>query len=220
MNESKNPMNRKRFIIISAPIIVFIITLIISILFVQALAWPMLFFPGLYPISILRTLKIILGVVFLLLSTGFITSGFVTLSFRRAYGVDVEQTVGTSLISTGIYSYCRHPMTLGYILLTPGLGLIFDFIPLLLNTLIATPFMIAFLFYEEFELLQRFDFTYTKYRERVPFMIPRSKGKKKKTSTKKQPAKKDKLPKPEPKKEKKLSRFFIFSRSFPHIVLF
>ncbi|MCK5266123.1 MAG: isoprenylcysteine carboxylmethyltransferase family protein [Candidatus Thorarchaeota archaeon] len=201
MNEKKNPMNRKRFIIISAPIIVFIITLIISILFVQALAWPMLFFPALYPSSIFRVLEMVLGVIIIALSIGFITSGFVTLSFRRAYGVEVEQTVGTSLISTGIYGYCRHPMTLGYILLTPGLGLIFDFIPLLLNTLIATPFMIAFLFYEEFELLQRFDFTYTKYRERVPFLIPRAKGKKKKSPKKKGSTKKDKLPKPEPKKE-------------------
>lgn len=199
MNAKKNPMNRKRFIIIGAPIIVFISTLIISILLVQALAWSMFFFPGGYPTFMLRILEMVLGVIFMALSIGFITSGFVTLSFRRAYGVDVEQSVGTSLISTGIYGYCRHPMTLGYILLTPGLGLIFDFVPLLLNTLIATPFMIAFLFYEELELLQRFDFTYTKYRKRVPFLIPRSTGKKKK-APKKEKTKKDKLPKPEPKK--------------------
>jgi len=201
MNEKRTPMKRKRFIIIGAPIIVFIVALIVSMLLVQETTWSWFFFPGLYPSSLLRIVEMILGVLFIALAIGLITSGFVTLGFRRAYGVDVEQTIGTSLTSTGIYAYCRHPMTLGYILLSPGLGLIFDYVPMLLNTLIATPFLIAFLFYEEFELLQRFEFTYTKYRERVPFLIPRKKGKKKETAKKKETPKKHKLPKPEPKKE-------------------
>ncbi len=202
MNETKTPMNRKRFIIIGAPIIVFLATLIISMLLVLATNGAWFFFPGLYPSSLLSGLEVILGVIFIALAIVFITSGFVTLGFRRAMGFDVEQSVGTSLISTGIYGYCRHPMTLGYILLSPGLGFIFDFVPLILNTLIATPFLIAFLFYEEFELLQRFEFTYTKYRDRVPFLIPRTTRKrKKKTPKKKETPKKDKLPVPEPKKE-------------------
>ena len=201
MNETKTPMNRKRFISIGAPIIVFLVTLIISMLLVLATNWAWFFFPGLYPSSLLSGLEVILGVIFITLAIVFITSGFVTLGHRRALGFDVEQPVGTSLISTGIYGYCRHPMTLGYILLSPGLGFIFDYVPLILNTLIATPFLIAFLFYEEFELLQRFEFTYTKYRDRVPFLIPRSTRKKKKTPKKKETPKKDKLPKPDLKKD-------------------
>lgn len=196
MNETKTPRNRKRFIIIGAPIIVFLATLIISMVLVFAISGTWFFFPGLYPTSLLSVLEVFLGVIFIALAIILITSGFVTLGSRRALGVDIEQSVGTSLISTGIYGYCRHPMTLGYILLSPGLGFIFDYVPLILNTLIATPFLIAFLFYEEFELLQRFEFTYTKYRDRVPFLIPRSTRKKKKT-----PKKKDKLPKPDLKKD-------------------
>ncbi len=197
MNEKPTRKNRKRFIIIGAPIIVFLATLIISMVLVFAINGTWFFFPGLYPTSLLSVLEVFLGVIFIALAIILITSGFVTLGSRRALGVDVEQSVGTSLISTGIYGYCRHPMTLGYILLSPGLGFIFDYVPLILNTLIATPFLIAFLFYEEFELLQRFEFTYTKYRDRVPFLIPRSTRKKKK----KTPKKKDKLPKPDLKKD-------------------
>jgi len=202
MNEKQTRKNRKRYIIIGAPIIVFLATLIISMVLVFAINGTWFFFPGLYPSSLLSVLEVIFGVIFIALAIVFITSGFVTLGYRRSLGFDVEQSVGTSLISTGIYGYCRHPMTLGYILLSPGLGFIFDYVPLILNTLIATPFLIAFLFYEEFELLQRFEFTYTKYRDRVPFLIPRTTRKrKKKTPKKKETPKKDKLPVPEPKKE-------------------
>jgi protein-S-isoprenylcysteine O-methyltransferase Ste14 len=202
MSADKQSSHRKRVTIVWVPWIVYLIALFVSIILVQMIGLPWLLYPGLYPSSIFRILELLFGVVLLLLGMGLITSGVVTLSYKRAMGHDIEQSVGTSLVSTGMYSYCRHPMTLGIVLATPGLGFIFDFVPMILNTLIASPLLVALLFYEELELMQRFEFTYTKYREKIPFLIPRRTVKPKKDKPSKTSAKKDKIPKPDAEEKK------------------
>ncbi|MFW9967732.1 MAG: methyltransferase family protein [Candidatus Thorarchaeota archaeon] len=76
-------------------------------------------------------------------------------------------------MTTGAYSYCRHPVTLGFACATPGFVLVFDFAPLLINAIFFTPIMIALLFYEERELVNRFGGEYERYKAEVPMLIPR-----------------------------------------------
>jgi protein-S-isoprenylcysteine O-methyltransferase Ste14 len=91
---------------------------------------------------------------------------------NRAQGSEIG-AAESSLITTDAYAYCRHPVTLGFAFATPGFALVFDFVPLLINTILFTPIMIALVFYEERELVKRFGDEYISYQKRVPMLIPR-----------------------------------------------
>lgn len=91
---------------------------------------------------------------------------------NRAQGGEIG-AVESTLVTTGAYAYCRHPVTLGFVFATPGFALVFDFVPLMINTILFTPIMIALLVYEEGELLKRFGDEYRSYQKRVPLLIPR-----------------------------------------------
>jgi protein-S-isoprenylcysteine O-methyltransferase Ste14 len=106
----------------------------------------------------------------------FIVWGVTSMGRKRAQGDEINRSRRSSqLVTTGAYSYCRHPQTLGFILATPAIALLFDFVPLLIVAIIFTPLQLALLGYEEIELLRRFGDSYGKYREAVPFLIPRGK---------------------------------------------
>ena len=91
---------------------------------------------------------------------------------NRAQGTEIGAEE-SSLITSGAYAYCRHPVTLGFAFATPGFALVFDFVPLLINTFLFTPIMIALVFYEERELVKRFGEECKSYQKRVPMLIPR-----------------------------------------------
>ena len=123
-----------------------------------------------------RYIELFIGMILLILAVMFIVWGVTSMGRKRAQGEEINLSRRSSqLVSNGAYSYCRHPQTLGFILVTPAMALIFDFVPLLIVALIFTPLQLALLGYEEIELLRRFGDKYGTYREVVPFIIPRGK---------------------------------------------
>jgi len=77
------------------------------------------------------------------------------------------------LVTTGIYSYVRHPQYLGFLLLTFGI----DFLWPTFSTLILWP-ILALLYYrlaqeEEKTLEEKFREEYKEYKNKVPMFIPR-----------------------------------------------
>ncbi|MFW9830994.1 MAG: methyltransferase family protein [Candidatus Thorarchaeota archaeon] len=169
-----------RIIIVILPNILYFVILIIAIglnwYFNLLIPWQLL--PGAtlaFPWP-LRFSQLFLGTILLIIAIMFIVWGVISLGRLRSQGDEIGINRQTSkLIVTGAYAYCRHPQTLGFIFATPALALMFDFVPLLIVTLIYTPLLLALLGYEEIELLRRFGDSYAKYRETVPFIIPRGK---------------------------------------------
>jgi protein-S-isoprenylcysteine O-methyltransferase Ste14 len=164
------------FIIVILPNLLFFIVLgiILFLFFLFELPWILL--PGndvLYP---WRLIELIAGTLLLIVGLYFFTWGLTTISRKRASGKEIGKSIDKStLISDGAFAICRHPITLGFIFLMPGISFIFDFIPLMLMTPFYTPLLISLLFYEEKELIQRFGEGYRNYKGKVPLLIPRIK---------------------------------------------
>lgn len=161
------------------PNVLFFIDFILVIILTNLFGIPWFLFPG-YDITFLwRFLELLCGYFLTVLAVMFISWGVASLSLSRAEGKEIGNSPETStLITAGVYAYCRHPITLGFIFATPGFALIFDLVPLLLLTIIFTPMLIAILPYEERELAHRFGKIYSNYRHSVPFLIPRCRKKK------------------------------------------
>lgn len=172
MGESEGPSQRDRLVIVIGPNVIFFVTLIVSILIVIQFSLPWFLFTGMDVIQIPRLTELILGQVLIILCVGLEAWGVASISLSRAQGSEIGVDE-SSLVTTGAYAYSRHPVTLGFVFGTPGFGLAFDFVPLLINAILFTPIMIAFLVYEERELLKRFGEEYEAYRKQVPFLIPR-----------------------------------------------
>lgn len=172
MEGSKKESAKTRFIIVVAPNLMFFVTLFISVLYVLNFSLPWFLFPGTTLLQLPRLIELILGQIFVILCVGLEAWGVSSISMKRAQGGEIG-AAESSLITTGAYAYCRHPVTLGFVFATPGFALVFDFIPLLINTVLFTPIMIALLSYEERELVKRFGDEYRKYQQSVPMLIPR-----------------------------------------------
>jgi len=176
MNESGVQSWRQRFVITYMPNILFFLILALSLLLTHFVKLPWQLFPGKDVMLSWRLVELLLGQVLTVLAVMFIVWGVTSLGLGRAEGKEIGYTSNIStLVTTGAYAYCRHPITLGFALATPGFTLTFDFVPLLLVTLIYTPLLLALLVYEEGELLRRFDNIYTVYRQTMPFLIPQPK---------------------------------------------
>jgi protein-S-isoprenylcysteine O-methyltransferase Ste14 len=172
-NEKKK---RSSFIIVILPNLLFFIDLGIIIILFFLFELPWILFSGkdvLYP---LRLIELIVGTLLMIGGFYFFTWGLTTITRERASGKEINQSIDNStLISDGAFALCRHPITLGFIFLMPGISFIFDFIPLMLMTPFYTPLLIFLLFYEEKELIQRFGASYKNYQDSVPLLIPRIK---------------------------------------------
>jgi len=180
MSIDKNSVYKKKvssFIIIVLPNLLFFIVLgiVIYLFFLFELPW--IFFSG-YDVSHpWRLIELILGTVLTIIGLYFFTWGLTTITKDRASGIEIDKTLEFStLITDGAFALCRHPITLGFIFIMPGFAFIFDFIPLMLVTLIYIPMLISLLFYEEKELNQRFGEVYKNYKNKVPFLFPRIKN--------------------------------------------
>jgi len=96
-------------------------------------------------------------------------------SFFRARGSPVPLNPPKELVTTGLYSYIRNPMLLGWIIMLFGVGLLVNSISLIF---ILTPlFILLNILYlktiEEKEMEKKFGQQYLKYKESVPMFIPR-----------------------------------------------
>jgi LmbE family N-acetylglucosaminyl deacetylase/protein-S-isoprenylcysteine O-methyltransferase Ste14 len=78
------------------------------------------------------------------------------------------------LVTEGVYSYCRNPMYLGYLMLFLGLAIITNsFFILILSTAGTGLFLLLYIrLHEEKVLARRFGEGYLKYRAQTPFLIP------------------------------------------------
>jgi protein-S-isoprenylcysteine O-methyltransferase Ste14 len=180
VNIGINPKNEKKngssFIIVIFPNLLFFIVLgiIIFLFFLFDLPW--ILFSGndvTYP---WRLIELIIGSLLMIGGLYFFTWGLTTITRERASGKEIGHSdENSTLISDGAFALCRHPITLGFIFLMPGISFIFDFIPLMLMTPFYTPLLISLLFYEEKELIQRFGERYKNYKDNVPLLIPRIK---------------------------------------------
>ncbi|UCH04864.1 MAG: isoprenylcysteine carboxylmethyltransferase family protein [Candidatus Thorarchaeota archaeon] len=172
MGEPEGTSQRDRLIIVIGPNVTFFVTLAISILLVYLLSLPWFLFPGMDVLQIPRLMELILGQILMILCVGLMAWGVASISIDRARGGEIGAEEA-SLVTTGAYAYSRHPVTIGFLFGAPGFALVFDFVPLIINAIIFAPILIAFLFYEERELLERFGEEYEAYRRLVPFLIPR-----------------------------------------------
>ena len=105
-----------------------------------------------------------------------IWTGLAQLTIGKGTPLPVVPT--KKLVIRGPYKYCRNPMTLGAVLGYLGLSLLEGSIAAL--GLTAMFFLLAVLYIklvEEKELEARFGEDYKNYKENIPFIIPRLRGK-------------------------------------------
>jgi len=96
-------------------------------------------------------------------------------SFIRARGSPVPLNPPQRLVTSGLYSWIRNPMVLGWTVILLGIGLTLNSISLIF---IFTPFffLLNVLYLkniEEKELEKKFGQQYLKYKESIPMFIPR-----------------------------------------------
>lgn len=175
-SESNRSINKSRFLIVILPNLLFFIDLIIIIILVITFRLPWFLLLGNNSPGFWRVIELIIGYVFTVLGTMLLTWGTLSIGVSRAEGSEIGKPSDKSkLITSGAYSYCRHPITLGFLLAIPGISFIFDSITLMLLTIVYIPQMLLLLIYEERELVRRFGQDYIRYKELVPFLIPHKK---------------------------------------------
>lgn len=170
-NPSSFPLIRLRYI---GPYL--LIFLFVPIITVLAGKWidSLLLLPSFPPFPY----NIIIGVSFML--SGAAVGIKATRHLRRVgkglpWGAFDKQAQSTILVTTGIYSHIRNPITLGYTLLPFGMGLLFRslgmtiFIPLIILIIM----IIRIKKYEEPQLEARFGKKYLEYKRKTPFLVPR-----------------------------------------------
>lgn len=79
------------------------------------------------------------------------------------------------VVASGVYNQVRNPMALGYYLLLLGAGLmVHSTYFLLFNLFIVIPTHIFYIkYFEEFEVALRLGESYTQYKVKTPFLIPK-----------------------------------------------
>ncbi len=111
---------------------------------------------------------LILALVFLVPGAILGVMGVKTVSLRVA-----ELHRPEEVVTTGVYSYIRHPQYLGGLLSHMGMTFLLSG----LYSLLVTPFVIVVNYLiarkEEIELLREFGDEYAEYKKRVPMFIPR-----------------------------------------------
>ncbi len=91
------------------------------------------------------------------------------------WGELIEQARSRRLVTSGIYTYCRNPMTLGYALLPCGMGILFQSlgITVFIPTAVFTVMIMWLKLWEEPKLEKRFGSAYREYKLTTPFLVPR-----------------------------------------------
>ncbi|TRO60701.1 isoprenylcysteine carboxylmethyltransferase family protein [Candidatus Bathyarchaeota archaeon] len=165
---------RKLLLVIPSSVIFFLIVPVVSILFGEKLD-VLLGLSPMKPGTVGTALAVILLVV-----GGYYVLESIRILFTEGKGIPLgdiipeEQT--TELITTGIYSQTRNPMLFGYILCLIALGIYMKSwsIALIIPTLFTAIWTIWLKVHEEPALEARFGAPYREYRDKTPFLIPRS----------------------------------------------
>jgi protein-S-isoprenylcysteine O-methyltransferase Ste14 len=162
---------KKLLLVIPSNVIFFLIVPVVSVVFGEKLDE----FLGLNPMipgNVLATFLLIVG--------GYYVLDSIRVLFTEGKGIPLgdiipdEQT--TELITTGIYSQTRNPMLFGYLLCLIALGIHLNSrsIAIIIPTLFTAIWTFWLKTHEEPALEARFGDPYRKYREKTPFLIPRS----------------------------------------------
>ena len=125
------------------------------------------------PVISLGSAGSIIAVVLLVagFSIGILT---VATQFDQADGTPIPMMPTKKLIVTGPFRYCRNPMALGTILAYFGIVVLASSLSSFVLYLIMISALLAYIKrIEERELEDRFGQEYVKYKEIVPFIIPR-----------------------------------------------
>jgi protein-S-isoprenylcysteine O-methyltransferase Ste14 len=90
------------------------------------------------------------------------------------WGEAVVDSQSTTLVTTGIFTYTRNPMTFGYTLLPLGMGLLFRSLgmTLFIPAIVVALQLIIIKRREEPNLTRRFGEQYLEYKRKTPFLIP------------------------------------------------
>jgi protein-S-isoprenylcysteine O-methyltransferase Ste14 len=95
----------------------------------------------------------------------------------RSLAARGTQVPGQMLLTHGPYAYCRHPGSLGCVLLCLGFAMLFSSIATLVIVLLTSAAGLVSVKKKEKELEARFGQEYVEYRKRTPFLLPLGKGK-------------------------------------------
>ena len=118
-------------------------------------------------------INIILGGVMMIVG-GFFALWSIYAQMTRGRGTPLPLMPTQELLIRGPFAYCRNPMTLGTILAYLGLGIMAGTV---CGCAIVLTLAALLLFYlkrfEERELAERFGDPYLRYKQQVPFIIPR-----------------------------------------------
>lgn len=165
---------RKLLLVIPSSVIFFLIVPVVSVLFGEKV-------DAFLSLSPIEPGTVGTGLAIILLVAGsFYVLESIRVLFTEGKGIPLgdiipeEQT--TELITTGIYSQTRNPMLFGYILCLISLGIYMKSwsIALIIPSLFTVIWTIWLKIYEEPALEARFGAPYREYRDKTPFLIPRS----------------------------------------------
>ncbi len=121
-----------------------------------------------------RKFDVLFAAVFLALGLFWTLSSSFNLRFKGWGTIIPYCDPPCRLVTGGVYSYCRNPMYLGYLMLFLGLAIITNsFFILVLSTAGTGLFLLFYIrLHEEKVLARRFGEEYLKYRSRTPFLMP------------------------------------------------
>ncbi|MFX1318023.1 MAG: methyltransferase family protein [Promethearchaeota archaeon] len=90
------------------------------------------------------------------------------------WGEATKASQSSTLVTTGIFTYTRNPMTFGYTLLPLGMGLLFRSLgmSLLIPAIVLGIQIIIIKRREEPSLIRRFGEKYLDYKRKTPFLVP------------------------------------------------
>lgn len=98
----------------------------------------------------------------------------VLVQLTKGRGTPVPVVPTQELLTEGPFGYCRNPMTLGTVLAYLGLGILAGTVAGTSLVLLFAALLVLYLTrVEERELEERFGEAYRRYKEEVPFIIPR-----------------------------------------------
>ena len=93
--------------------------------------------------------------------------------YRVGEGTPAPMVATQKLVTSGLYSHTRNPMTLGAFFLYAGIGLWMNSGVLIILSLIIFSILFIFIYiHETRELRERFGAKYLEYRKSTPFLIP------------------------------------------------
>jgi methanethiol S-methyltransferase len=94
------------------------------------------------------------------------------ISFSSFLGLSKGNTISDKLIIKGIYSYMRHPLYFGLLLIFSGYFLVSATVGSLIHLLCLVVYLPIGIYFEEKNLVQKYGGEYENYKKKVPSIFP------------------------------------------------